>query len=73
VAEDHQTKNAQAIADRRAALYISESDLDVSFKEVFAQLLQAEGLRAELSKNIRALAKTAATSDIVDELEKLLP
>ena len=33
VAEDHQTKNAKAIADKGAALYLPESDLDEKFEE----------------------------------------
>ncbi|WP_115461192.1 undecaprenyldiphospho-muramoylpentapeptide beta-N-acetylglucosaminyltransferase [Winogradskyella aurantiaca] len=72
VAEDHQTKNAKAIADKSAAIYISESELDETFEDIFSNLLESEDLRKQLSDNIRLLAKTGATKDIVDEIEKLL-
>ncbi len=72
VAEDHQTKNAKAIADKMAAIYISESDLDEAFKDKFSKLLESEDLRKQLAANIQLLAKTEATKDIVDEIEKLI-
>jgi UDP-N-acetylglucosamine--N-acetylmuramyl-(pentapeptide) pyrophosphoryl-undecaprenol N-acetylglucosamine transferase len=72
VAEDHQTKNAKAVADQEAALYIVESDLDQHFEQEFKALLESKTLQEKLSKNIRALAKREATKDIVDEIEKLM-
>jgi len=72
VAEDHQTKNAKAVADQEAALYIPESDLDEHFKKDFKTLLGSATLREKLSKNMRSLAKTEATKEIVDEIEKLM-
>ncbi|MEM1001860.1 MAG: undecaprenyldiphospho-muramoylpentapeptide beta-N-acetylglucosaminyltransferase [Bacteroidota bacterium] len=72
VAEDHQTKNAKAISDKDAAIYISESDLEETFKDRFTQLLTSEDLRGKLSQNIKSLAKIEATKDIVDEIEKLI-
>ncbi|WP_035480005.1 undecaprenyldiphospho-muramoylpentapeptide beta-N-acetylglucosaminyltransferase [Gelidibacter mesophilus] len=72
VAEDHQTKNAMAIVDRDAALLIRETDLDVDFENRFAQLVGSSEKQQQLSKNIKKLALTNATKDIVDEVEKLL-
>ena len=72
VAEDHQTKNAKAISDKNAALYIAESDLNQRFKDVFTGLLNSVELRENLSKNIKALARTEATTIIVDEIEKMI-
>lgn len=72
VAEDHQTKNAKSIAEKNAAILIKEKDLDVDFEKVFSDLISNEEKRAELSKNIEALALVNATNDIVDEVEKLL-
>ncbi|EDP71435.1 undecaprenyldiphospho-muramoylpentapeptide beta-N-acetylglucosaminyltransferase [Flavobacteriales bacterium ALC-1] len=72
VAEDHQTKNAKAIADKNAAILIREKDLDTDFKNVFSDLISNEERRSELSKNIETLALVNATNDIVDEVEKLL-
>jgi UDP-N-acetylglucosamine--N-acetylmuramyl-(pentapeptide) pyrophosphoryl-undecaprenol N-acetylglucosamine transferase len=72
VAEDHQTKNAKAIADKNGAILIKESELDIRFKDVFSEVVQNEELQNELSRNIKALAKPNATKDIVDEIVKLL-
>ncbi|MEX0290704.1 MAG: glycosyltransferase, partial [Flavobacteriaceae bacterium] len=72
VAEDHQTKNAQAIVDKKAALMIREKDLEETFEAVFSELLQSQTTQQELSENIKALAMPDATKKIVDEIEKLL-
>jgi UDP-N-acetylglucosamine--N-acetylmuramyl-(pentapeptide) pyrophosphoryl-undecaprenol N-acetylglucosamine transferase len=72
VAEDHQTKNAQAVADKKAAILIREKDLDSEFENQFSELILSEEKRKELSENIQALALTNATNDIVNEVEKLL-
>lgn len=72
VAEDHQTKNAKAIADKNGAVLIKESELDIRFEDVFSEIVQNEELQRELSENIKSLAKPNATKDIVDEIIKLL-
>src|SRR5690606_35611018 len=72
VAEDHQTKNAKAIADKHGAILIKESELDIRFNDVFSEVLQNEELQKNLSQNIKALAKPNATKDIVDEIIKLI-
>lgn len=72
VAEDHQTKNAKAVADKNAAILIKEGDLDTEFENQFSELITNEEKRIELSKNIEVLALVNATNDIVDEVEKLL-
>jgi UDP-N-acetylglucosamine--N-acetylmuramyl-(pentapeptide) pyrophosphoryl-undecaprenol N-acetylglucosamine transferase len=72
VAEDHQTKNAKAVADKNAALLIREPDLETDFEKLFSDLISNEEKRKELSENIEALARVNATNEIVDEVEKLL-
>ena len=72
VAEDHQTKNAKAVADKNAAILIKEKDLDVNFEKEFSELISNEEKRKELSQNIHKLALVNATNDIVNEVEKLL-
>lgn len=71
VAEDHQTKNAKSIVDHHAAILLKESDLD-SFSVVFETLLKDQGKQESLSENIKSLALPSATTDIVNEIEKLL-
>ncbi|WP_439152895.1 undecaprenyldiphospho-muramoylpentapeptide beta-N-acetylglucosaminyltransferase [Winogradskyella sp.] len=72
VAEDHQTKNAKAVADKNAAILIKEKDLEVEFQNQFSHLISNDEKRKELSKNIEALALVNATKDIADEVDKLL-
>ena len=72
VAEDHQTKNAQAIVDKGGALLLKEPQLDTQFQPVFEDLLLNEEKQQKLSENIKKLAKVNATQDIVEEIVKLL-
>lgn len=72
VAEDHQTKNAQAIVKENAAILIPERDLEVDFQNKFTPLSTSKDRQEELGENIKKLALVNATKDIVDEVEKLL-
>ncbi|MBJ2122724.1 undecaprenyldiphospho-muramoylpentapeptide beta-N-acetylglucosaminyltransferase [Flavobacterium sp. IB48] len=72
VAEDHQTKNAQAIVDEKGAILLKESELDNQFSIVFEALLKDSGKQKQLSDNIKKLAKPRATQDIVAEIVKLI-
>lgn len=72
VAEDHQTKNAQALVAEGAAIMIKENDLDENFETTFLSVFESREIRERLSKNIKALALPNATKDICDEIEKLL-
>lgn len=71
VAEDHQTKNAKAIQEKDGAIMVKESELE-TFSEVFERLLKDEEKQQKLSENIKKLALPNATSDIVNEIEKLI-
>lgn len=72
VAEDHQTKNAQAVVEQDAAVLIPEAEVDARFGEVFFGLLEDEQQRKLLGENIKKMARPHATAHIVDEIEKLL-
>lgn len=72
VAEDHQTKNAKAIVDKKGALLLKESELDSQFSLVFEALLKDEGTQKQLSENIKQLAMPEATKQIADEIVKLI-
>ena len=72
VAEDHQTKNAQSIVDKKGALLLKESELDAEFSLVFEALLKDQGKQSQLSENIKQLAMPEATKTIVDEVVKLI-
>lgn len=72
VAEDHQTKNANAVVDNNGAILIKEVDLVVDFENKFSQLNMLKEKQKKLSENIKKLALINATKDIADEVEKLL-
>ncbi len=72
VAEDHQTKNAKTIVDKKAALMLKETELDLQFSLIFESLLKDSGKQDQLSKNIKQLALPNATKQIVDEILKLV-
>ena len=72
VAEDHQTKNALSLVAHDAAIMIREKDLDEKFRSEFEAVLNSPEKQETLSKNSRALALPNATSDICDEIEKLV-
>ncbi len=72
VAEDHQTKNAQAMVDHQAALLLRETELDERFETEMAALLSDPDRMRMLGENIRAQARPRATEHIVDEIENIL-
>lgn len=71
VSEDHQTKNALAITKEGAAIMIKENDLD-NFMKTLEALLKNEAKQLLLKENIKKMALPNATSQIVDEIEKII-
>ncbi|MUP46724.1 undecaprenyldiphospho-muramoylpentapeptide beta-N-acetylglucosaminyltransferase [Gramella sp. BOM4] len=72
VAENHQAKNAMAVTEHDAGLTITEDELTETFDPCFFSLLEDEKRLARFASNIKKLALPNATSDIVDEVEKLV-
>ena len=72
VAEDHQTKNAEALVAKGAAIMIPESALDQRFTDEFKAVYHSGENRETLSRNIKAMARPKATEAIVDEIENIL-
>ncbi len=72
VTEDHQTKNAKAIVDKKGAILLKENELDEKFETTFSDLISSEKWQNEISNNIKSLAKPNATKDIVEEIVKLI-
>jgi len=71
VAEDHQTKNAQFLEERNAAVLIKEAHLN-TFDSKFETLLKDKDKQQQLSKNIKLLALPNATEKIVETIDILL-
>lgn len=71
VAEDHQTKNAMAVAQAGAAWVLKDSDArEQAIRKAF-ELLDDETSRRELSGRIRQLAMPDAAAHIAAELQQL--
>ncbi len=72
VAEDHQTKNAQAIVDKNAAYMIKQSKLNTEFEAKILDLFNNEEIKEKLSINLKRQAKENATASIVNEIVKII-
>ncbi len=71
-AEDHQTKNAQALVEKEAALMVKNSEVIEKLSENILRIKNENGLAEKLSGNIKELGVKDATGAIVTEVEKLL-
>ncbi|MGM9696770.1 MAG: undecaprenyldiphospho-muramoylpentapeptide beta-N-acetylglucosaminyltransferase [Alloprevotella sp.] len=71
VAEDHQTKNAMALVQKDAALYVPDAEApDNLLPTAISTVKNSKKLQA-LSQNILRLARPNAASDIADEVIRL--
>jgi len=68
VAEDHQTKNAMALVDEKAALLVKDNDAKLNLIPEALKLLYNEDQQRVLSENIKRLAKPDAAENIVKEI-----
>jgi UDP-N-acetylglucosamine--N-acetylmuramyl-(pentapeptide) pyrophosphoryl-undecaprenol N-acetylglucosamine transferase len=71
VAEDHQTKNARALADKDAAIMIPDSQAKAMLAVKALELVADEARRRTLATNISALARRDADRRIAEEVLKL--
>ena len=71
VAEDHQTKNALALVNKHAAIYIKDADAKQQLIPRAIALVQEPLQLKDLSDNIKLMAKPNAAADIADEVLRL--
>lgn len=71
VAEDHQTKNALALVQKDAALYVTDNDARRALLPLAVNTVTDLAKLENLSRNILQLARPNAASDIADEVIKL--
>lgn len=71
VAEDHQTKNALALVQKDAALYVRDADARMTLMPLAINTVGQRDRLAQLSEHIRRLARPNAASDIADEVIRL--
>lgn len=71
VAEDHQTKNALALVQKDAALYVSDADARITLLPLAINTVEQRDRLASLSEHIRRMARPNAAADIADEVINL--
>lgn len=71
VAEDHQTKNALALVEKDAAIYVKDSEAQDKLIELAIKTVADSARLDAISANVKALGKPNAASDIADEVIKL--
>ena len=73
VAEDHQTKNAQALADRGAAILIPDAEASDRLIDELLALIRDPARQESLRRRLRPLGRPQATAAIVNEVLALVP
>ena len=71
VAEDHQTKNALALVNKKAALYVKDEEAKDKLVDTALQTVKQPELLTNLSKNIAELAFTNSANVIAKEVIQL--
>lgn len=71
VAEDHQTKNALALVDKQAAIYVKDSEAEAKLMDVALNTVADDRKLKELSENIAKLALPDSARIIAQEVIKL--
>lgn len=72
VAEDHQTKNAQALLEQEAAVLLKDDEAIEGLLDQVTNLMDDRPFRNKLETNIRKLSKPDAAGEIVLALEELV-
>jgi UDP-N-acetylglucosamine--N-acetylmuramyl-(pentapeptide) pyrophosphoryl-undecaprenol N-acetylglucosamine transferase len=71
VAEDHQTKNALALVNKGAALYVKDVEAKDKLMALAMETVQNAQTLQQLSTNIRTMAFEHSADVIADEVYKL--
>lgn len=72
VAEDHQTRNALALANKGAAALIPDAECDPKGLHTLLELMNDAQRRKTMSEAIVELGKRQAAEKIVDEIDKIV-
>ncbi|WP_128330417.1 undecaprenyldiphospho-muramoylpentapeptide beta-N-acetylglucosaminyltransferase [Apibacter sp. HY039] len=71
-AEDHQTKNAEQLVSKNAAIMVKDQEVPVVLSEKIQNLIDDKNIREQLSIEILKLGKPHAVKDIVSDILKKL-
>lgn len=72
VAEDHQTKNALALANRNAAIMVTDADAPQRLVSTMLDTVANAELIASLETNVKAMALNNAAEKIVDKVLEII-
>jgi UDP-N-acetylglucosamine--N-acetylmuramyl-(pentapeptide) pyrophosphoryl-undecaprenol N-acetylglucosamine transferase len=72
VAEDHQTKNALALVNENAAVFVADRDAEAKLVDRALELLEDRDLQKKLSNNIGNMAMPNADEVIAKELIQII-
>lgn len=68
VSEDHQTKNAMALVDKGAAIYVSDANAKEELVAKAIETVRNDALLASLEENIEKMGKPNAAEEIAEEV-----
>jgi len=72
VAEDHQTKNAQALVARDAAIMVRDADAAEQLADTMLATVGDEARLKALGENVSAMAQRDSAERIADEVERII-
>ena len=72
VAEDHQTKNAQALVSRDAAIMVADADAASNLVDTMLDTVVNTDMLIHLGQNVEKMALRDAAEHIVDEVERII-
>ena len=68
VSEDHQTKNAMALVEKDAAIYVADAKANEELLKTAVETVRDDAKLATLEENIEKMAKPNAAQEIADEV-----
>ena len=71
VSEDHQTKNAMALVEKDAAIYVADAKVKEELIQKAIETVNDDAKISQLESNIEKMGKPNAASEIADEVLKL--
>ena len=71
VSEDHQTKNAMALVDKGAAIYVADANAKEELVAKAIDTIRNDALLASLEENIEKMGKPNAAEEIAEEVMML--
>ena len=72
VAEDHQTKNALALADRNAAIMVRDADAPTRLVDTMLRTVADKGVIETLEHNVLAMALPGSDEAIVNQVDRIV-